>query len=202
MSSSDLGGLTAAFRTAAARSSVSLSQWLGRPTAIIVQDVAACALDQAAGALGTGAETLCVCAMQVGGHTPGIIALAVSDEAGLAMADLLLGRPAGESREWGDIERSAMAETANIIGCAYLNAVADASGDGGELPALVPSPPWFVRDYPEAVMASLIATQTSDDPSVFLTRTAFGIEGTAIRCSLVFVPQSVAAGRPRSGLAL
>lgn len=74
-----------------------------------------------------------------------------------------------------------------------------AEGREGAEP-LLPSPPWFVRDYPEAVMESLIVTQMTDDPSVFLTRTTFCIEGTAIRCSLVFVPQSVAAGRPDPGL--
>ena len=188
----------AVFRRAAARASESLSKWLGRPTTIVIEDVASFPLDEAATVLGTGSQTLCVCAMQVGSHVPGILALAVSDESGLAMADLLLGRPAGASAEWGEIERSATAETTNIIGCAYLNAVAEGRD---EAEPLVPSPPWFVRDYPEAVMESLIVTQMTDDPSVFLTRTTFCIEGTAIRCSLVFVPQSVAAARPDSGVA-
>ncbi len=198
MARSRQGGIEGVFRQAAARASESLSKWLGRPTTIVIEDVASFPLDEAATVLGTGAETLCVCAMNVGGRVPGILALAVSDESGLAMADLLVGRPAGGSTEWGEIERSATAETTNIIGCAYLNAVAEGSDDAEPL---VPSPPWFVRDYPEAVMESLIVTQMTDDPSVFLTRTTFCIEGTAIRCSLVFVPQSVAAGRPGSGVA-
>jgi len=198
MTTSSSRGAEEVFRRAAARASESLSKWLGRPTTIVIEDVAAFPLDEAATVLGTGTETLCVCAMQVGSHVPGILALAVSDEAGLAMADLLLGRPPGASAAWGEIERSATAETTNIIGCAYLNAVAEGRDDAEPL---VPSPPWFVRDYPEAVMESLIVTQMTDDPSVFLTRTTFCIEGTAIRCSLVFVPQSVAAGRPGSGVA-
>jgi len=197
MTTSRSGGIEAVFRRAAASASESLSKWLGRPTTIVIEDVASFPLDEAATVLGTGTDTLCVCAMHVGSHVPGILALAVSDESGLAMADLLLGRPTGGSTEWGEIERSATAETTNIIGCAYLNAVA-AGRDAAE--PLVPSPPWFVRDYPEAVMESLIVTQMTDDPSVFLTRTTFCIEGTAIRCSLVFVPQSVATGRPDPGL--
>jgi hypothetical protein len=57
----------------------------------------------------------------------------------------------------------------------------------------MPSPPWFVRDYPEAVMGSIVMTQETAADGIFLTRTVFDIEDTTIRCSLVFVPQAVAA---------
>jgi chemotaxis protein CheC len=180
------------FRKAADEASASLSKWLGRPTRITVKDVAAIPLDEAVVMLGSGDEILCVCAMHIRGDMPGILALAASDESGLSLADLLLGRPSGTSTEWGEIERSAAAETTNIIGCAYLNAMA---AEAEAAPAvLMPSPPWFVRDYPEAVMGSIVMTQETAADGIFLTRTAFVIEDTAIRCSLVFVPQAVAAG--------
>ena len=180
------------FRKAADEASASLSKWLGRPTRITVQEVAAIPLDEAVVMLGSGDEILCVCAMHIRGGMPGILALAASDDSGLALADLLLGRPAGTSTEWGEIERSAAAETTNIIGCAYLNAMAADAEAAPEV--LMPSPPWFVRDYPEAVMGSIVMTQEAAADGVFLTRTSFVIEETAIRCSLVFVPQAVAAG--------
>ena len=49
--------------------------------------------------------------------------------AGLALADLLLGRPAGSGTAWGEVEESATLETANIVGCAYLGAIAAALVD-------------------------------------------------------------------------
>jgi chemotaxis protein CheC len=181
------------FRKAADEASASLSKWLGRPTRITVKEVAAIPLDEAVVMLGSGDAILCVCAMHIRGDMPGILALAVSDESGLALADLLMGRPAGTSTEWGDIERSAAAETTNIIGCAYLNAMASEGGAGAAPSLLMPSPPWFVRDYPEAVMGSIVMTQETAADGIFLTRTVFDIEDTTIRCSLVFVPQAVAA---------
>ncbi len=185
--------LVAILRQAADEASSALSKWLGRATTITVKDVAEVPIGEAAVALGSGDEVLCVCAMHVEGDMPGVLALATSDASGLALADLLLGRPAGTAVEWGDLERSAAAETTNIIGCAYLNAVATQAAAGSAESRLIPSPPWFVRDYPESVMGSIAMTQASATDGVFLTKTVFGVEGTAIRCSLVFVPQSVAA---------
>lgn len=183
--------LTTVFQKAAEEASSSLSKWLGRRTAITVKQVAAVPLEQAVVMLGSGDTPLCVCAMHIHGDVSGILALAVSDDSGLALADLLLGRDVGSSREWGDLERSAAAETTNIIGCAYLNAMA-VDADDGAAPLLMPSPPWFVRDFPEAVMESMLVTQEAAGQSVFLTRTVFHIEDTAIQCSLVFVPAAAA----------
>jgi chemotaxis protein CheC len=193
MPSSADNRLESLFRTAAEEASASLSKWLGRPTRITVKEVAAIPLDEAVVMLGSGDAIQCVCAMHIQGDVPGILALAASDASGLALADLLLGRPAGTSTEWGEIERSAAAETTNIIGCAYLNAMAADAGPGAAAPVLMPSPPWFVRDYPEAVMGSIVMTQETVSDGIFLTRTVFDIEGTTIRCSLVFVPQVAAA---------
>lgn len=178
------------FRKAAADASSSLSRWLGRATRITVREVTAIPLDDAAVMLGSGDAILCLCAMHIRGAIPGILALATSDECGLALADLLLGRRAGTAVAWGELERSAAAETTNIIGCAYLNAMAEDVEAGAAGGALIPSPPWFVRDYPEAVMGSILMTQHSADDGIFLTRTTFAIEGDAIHCSLVFVPQA------------
>ena len=181
--------LTNVFQKAAEEASVSLSKWLGRRTGITVKQVAAMPLEQAVVMLGSGDTPLCVCAMHIHGDLSGILALAVSDESGLALADLLLGRDIGGSTEWGEIERSAAAETTNIIGCAYLNAMAT-DADSGDRPLLMPSPPWFVRDFPEALMESMLVTQEAAANAVFLTRTVFDIENTAIQCSLVFVPSA------------
>jgi len=183
--------LAALFRKAADEASVSLSKWLGRSTTITVKEATAVPLAQAAVMLGSGDSILCLCAMHIHGDVPGILALALTDASGLALSDLLLGRPVGASSEWGDLERSAAAETTNIIGCAYLNVLARNSAGESTAPLLMPSPPWFVRDYPEAVMGSILLTQESATESIFLTRTVFDIEATAIRCSLLFVPQVV-----------
>ena len=123
MRSPTITHLTTVFQRAADEASRSLSVWLSRPTTITVKQVAALPLEQAVVMLGAGDTPLCLCAMHIRGALSGVLALAVSDASGLALADLLLGRSIGSSTEWGELERSAAAETTNIIGCAYLNAM-------------------------------------------------------------------------------
>jgi chemotaxis protein CheC len=111
--------------------------------------------------------------------------LLCDDAAGLALAAMLLGHEASPDDTWGELEQSAIVETTNIIGCAYLNAMADATDVET---AAMPSPPWFLRDFAPAVMESVVMAQPLTDETVFLTRTEFSIAGSPIRCSLVFVP--------------
>lgn len=176
------------FRGGAADASTALTKWLGRTATVVVEQVDRLPLDAAAGILGDVDEPICACAMGVSGGLEGVLLLVSDDPSGLALCDTLLERPAGTSEHWGDVERSAFAETANIVGCAYLNAVARAiqGGAGG----VVPSPPWFVRDYPSSLMDAVVVEQAAVGADVFLTRTEFRIAAAPVRCGLVFVPHA------------
>ena len=90
--------------------------------------------------------------MGLKGRVTGQLILAFNDSSGLALADLLIGNPFGTSTAWGELEQSAALETANIIGCAYLNSLArgfpetdDAAQD------LLPTPPRFARDFRQSL---------------------------------------------------
>lgn len=180
------------FHRAADEASAALSKWLGRPTTIAIREVRAVPLEQAVGVLGAADAPLVACAMRISGAIEGVLVLGCDDVSGLALADLLLGRDPGGSREWGEIETSAVVETANIIGCAYLNAMADGDRDDDGRATLLPSPPWFVRDYAAAVMEAIVMPQAMVADQVFLTHTDFLIEGCPITCSLLFVPEAEA----------
>jgi chemotaxis protein CheC len=62
--------------------------------------------------------------MGLTGRLSGQLLLVFADTAGLALADLLLNQPIGTTTAWGALEQSAAQETTNIVGCAYLNALA------------------------------------------------------------------------------
>jgi len=192
--------LVALFQHGADHAAAALSAWVARPATIAVRDVEVLAVDAAGGALGLRDEPICCAAMQVEGAIAGILVLAADDAAGWALADLLLARPTGSATAWGEVERSAILETANIVGCAYLNAIA-AALPGTAADGVVPSPPVFLRDYPAAVMEGLVADQAALADSVFLTRTFFSLDGVPVRCALVFVPDSAARARIVEGAA-
>ena len=174
-----------AFGAAAGLASESLSKWLGRPVAITIQQVEAMPLEQATGLLGEQEGTICGSAMEIRGSLQGILVVLCDDDAGLALAAMLLGREPSASDRWGELEQSAVVETTNIIGCSYLNAMAASTA---ATTAAMPSPPWFLRDFAPAVMQSIVMAQPMTSETVFLTRTEFSIEGSPARCSLVFLP--------------
>src|SRR5262245_34272408 len=104
--------------------SQALSKWLDRPVRLEVGEVEEVELEAATEASGPSDTLVAACSMPVSGRISGILILAFEDRAGLALADLLQRLPLGTTTEWGELERSAAQETANIVGCAYLNALA------------------------------------------------------------------------------
>jgi chemotaxis protein CheC len=186
-----LADLTAVFCRGSDDASLALSRWLGRPARIAVEQVEQVPLSEATAVLGEGEGPVCFCAMELKGRLTGELILAFDDASGLALADLLLDRPVGTASRWGEVEQSAGLETANIIGCAYLNALARSfhSGDGAEV-ELLPSPPRFMRDFPASLMEFALMNQAIVSEVAFLTRTEFHIEAAPVDCNLLLVPDA------------
>jgi chemotaxis protein CheC len=185
----DEGRLAALFHSGADDASHALAKWLGRPAALSVERLDALPIAEAAAVMGSSDALICGCAMRIDGAIGGLLLLAADDDAGLSLADTLLERPAGTSTSWGDLERSAVIETANIVGCAYLNAICAALGPAGAA-GILPSPPVFLRDFPEAVMEAVLMEQPVLSEIVLLARTEFRIDGTPVSCGLVFLPDA------------
>ena len=192
--------LTALFHHGAADASSALAKWLGRPATLSVERLETLPSEEAAAVMGSSETLICGCAMRIDGAIGGLLLLAADDAAGLSLADTLLERPTGTSTSWGELERSAVIETANIVGCAYLNAICAALGPAGA-DGILPSPPVFLRDFPEAVMEGVLMEQPVLSDIVLLARTEFHIDGTPVACGLVFLPDAagVAALLPPSG---
>jgi chemotaxis protein CheC len=191
MSDGSITRHTDLFVRAADHASRALSKWLGRPTRIAVRRLEVLPLERAVGILGVAEGPLVACAMHISGSIAGLLVLACDDTSGLTLADMLLERPAGTSTEWGELETSAAVETANIIGCAYLNTMtaSDAAGSSADATVL-PTPPWFVRDFAAAVMEGIMLSQATHADTIFLTHTDFVIENAPVTCSLLFVPEA------------
>lgn len=183
--------LTVLFRHGSDEASEALSKWLGRPSRISVEQVEQIPLAEATEVLGDQETPVCACVMTLTGLLSGQLLLVFDDASGLALADLLLGKPVGGSTAWGDIQLSAALETANIIGCAYLNSLSRfAPGTAADSREVLPSPPRFTRDFVEALMEFALMNQAMTSDVVFLTRTEFRIEDTPVNCNLLFVPDA------------
>lgn len=185
-----LAVLTILFRHGADEASVALSKWLGRSAHISVEQVEQIPLTSATSVLGNSDAPVCSCAMTMKGRIAGQLILVFDDVSGLALADLLLGHPVGATTRWGEMEQSAALETANIIGCAYLNALAKYCHDGAASHEMLPTPPRFARDFAEALMQFALMNQAMASDVVFLTRTEFRMDDAPVHWNLLFVPDA------------
>lgn len=186
-----LKALTIVLRHGEDEASSALSKWLGRSARVTVEQVEQLPLAEATAVLGSPDAPICSCAMAMHGCLTGQLILVFDDASGLALADLLLGKPVGASNGWGEVEQSAALETINIIGCAYLNALVHffRESEGAEH-ELIPSPPRFARDFAESLMQFALMNQAMASDVVFLTRTEFRIEGEPVNWNLLFVPDA------------
>jgi chemotaxis protein CheC len=193
--------LESAFHAGADEASTAMASWLGVPSLIVVESLDQAPLQAAGNLLGDPEATLCACSMRLSGSMSGQLVFAFEDGCGLSLADLLLDRPPGASAAWGVVEESAALESANIIGCAYLNAFARTlSAEGPAVHELIPSPPLFQRDFAGSLLQSLIMNQAMETNTVFLARTRFEIRGQPLNWTLLLIPDAASLVRFREAL--
>jgi chemotaxis protein CheC len=168
-----------------------LSSWIGRPSKVRFDSVEQLPLDEASGVLGSREEPICFCVSDLYGRLTGHVILAFSDTSGFALADLLLDQPLGTASEWGELETSAALETANILGCAYLNTLLRGLPETEGSPyELLPSPPRFGRDFAESVIQFALMDQVGSDTTVVLAHVKFEIDGDPVDWTLLLVPDA------------
>lgn len=182
--------LTKIFREGAEEASRAGSVWIGRTAQITVQRLEQLDMGDAVAVLGASAEPISAGILSIKGGLTGALMLAFDDASGWELTDLLLELPAGSSTAWNELERSALLETTNIVGCAYLNAMSRFLWRLGEPSGLLPSPPQFARDYASAILQSVFLNQIMSSDTIFLAETQLHLDGTPANCNLLFVPDS------------
>ncbi len=190
--------LTELFRCGASDASKALSVWLGRHASVCVDQLKQLNLEEATDSLGPADATLCACIMGVTGGISGQMLFCFDDESGLLLCDLLLGRD-GVASEWGELETSSAMETANIVGCAYLNSLANAMPSfsspvadylGKTSHVWVPTPPQFVRDFAASILQFAVMNQAAEFDTVLVAQTRFQIDDQPVAWTLLLIPDA------------
>ena len=178
------------FERGAEAASRALTQWLGKAVHLTISEVDQVDITEVAGLLGPEDATVAVCTMSFAGRLEGQRLLVFSDAAGLALADLLLQQPTGTTTAWTELERSAACETANIVGCAYLNALSThlPRGDQNQGETLIPSPPEFRHEFAASLLEFAVMEQASVLERVLLIKTRFQADQAHLDWVLLFVP--------------
>ncbi len=194
------------FDRGAEAASQALSKWLGREVHLAVSDVELVELERAGELLGPPEALVAACVMGLTGRLTGSILLVFEDKAGLALADLLLHQPIGTTTAWGELEQSAAKETTNIIGCAYVNALA-AHLPGGDAESaadeLIPTPPSFLHEFAGSLLEFALMEQAMELDKLLLIRSEFagGPDIPQLNWTLLFVPSRAALDALAASLA-
>jgi chemotaxis protein CheC len=152
----------------AGHAATALSQMIDRTIMISVPEVSVTPLEDVPGVIGDPEEVTAAVLMQMMGDLTGRTLLMFPSESADTLCDLLLRRPLGTTKTYGEMEESAIKEVGNILSSAYLNALSDFLGM-----MLVPSVPSMVVDYAAAVLTTTYLTFGSERDVVLCVETEF-----------------------------
>ncbi len=180
--------LAAIFEIGAEHAARALSGWLGRPVRLVVSSVRQVDLEAACEVLGAADTLVAACPMELRGPLAGQIILVFDDRAGLALVDFLLRQPEGTTTTWGELEQSAARETANIVGCAYLNSLAAHLPTSSAEKTLEPGPPSFRHEFAASLLQFALMDQATQSDQLLLIDTRFLAEEVELEWTLLLVP--------------
>ena len=93
--------------------------------------------------------------MSIEGRLTGRLILAFDDASGWALTELLLELAPDPAQPGAKLDRSAVLETTNIVGCGYLNSLSRRLQRLGEPPEPMPSPQIHAGTTPLPILQAL-----------------------------------------------
>ena len=178
-----LGVLHELFSSATHDASAAMCQWTNGLITVTLDEVRLVPLEEASMELDMGDEMLTMVVLTLDEEVGGNLILVFDEASGRQLAASLLGREVGTAPEWSDIEKSALTETGNILGCAYMNALTRLIGA-----ELVPSAPYFIQDYGVSVLQQAVMARAMTSDSLLLCQVGFQRKGEELDWRVVFVP--------------
>jgi chemotaxis protein CheC len=178
-----LAGLKEFFASATHDASAAMCRWTEGVITVELDELRQVPLQDVAFHLGVGDQPLTMVVMTLDGELGGSMILMFNDCDGRQLAASLLGCAPSGGPEWSDLERSALMETGNILGCAYVNALTRLIGTD-----LRPSVPYFLQDYGASVLQQALMSQAATSDDFLLCDIGFHDQGDKLDWRVVFVP--------------
>jgi len=178
-----LGALHELFASATHDASAAMCRWTCGLITVTLDEVRQIALEDVSVGLDIGDDLLTMVVLTLRGEVGGNLILVFDEPGGRQLAASLLRRQPGTDPEWSDIEKSALTETGNILGCAYVNALSRLIGTD-----LAPSAPYFIQDFGASVLQQAVMTQALTSDTLLLCEIGFHREGEELDWRVVFVP--------------
>ena len=171
------------FRSATHDASMAMCRWTDGLITLTLDEVREIPIEDVSAELGIGDELLTMVGLTLEGEVGGVMVLNFDETNGRRLAATLLGRPVNDDLEWDEMEQSALTETGNILGCAYMNSLTRLIDS-----ELVPAAPFFIQDYGASVLQQALMAQAMTCDKVHICRTGFHREGEELNWWVLFVP--------------
>ncbi len=152
----------------AGHAATALSQMTGNVIMITVPKIQVTRLEDVPAQLNSEDEPIAAVLMHMMGDLTGRTLLVFPQPTAVRMAELMLRRPIGSSKELGVLEQSAIKEAGNILAGAYMNALSEFMGL-----MLLPSPPSLHIDMSSAILTTTHLQFGSDRDQVVTVETEF-----------------------------
>ncbi len=171
------------FASATHDASTAMCRWTNSLIRLTLDEVCEMPLEDACAALNLGEELLTMVVLNLEGDLGGSLVLTFNERNGRQLAASLLEIEPNPGPDWNELEQSALMETGNILGCAYVSAITRLIDH-----ELRPSAPYFVQDYGASVVEQALVAQAASRDNVMICRTCFHKEDEELNWWLLFVP--------------
>ena len=145
-----------------------MCRWTNSLISLTLDEVCEVPMEDACMRLNIGDDLLTMVVLNLEGEIGGSMILTFDENDGRQLAASLLQIEPNPGPDWNELEQSALTETGNILGCAYVNAITRLIDH-----ELLPSAPYFVRDYGASVVQQALVAQAAARDTVLICRTCF-----------------------------
>ena len=168
----------------AGNAATALSQMIGSQIDISVPRVSIIPVEEIPRPLG-GPETMVAGVyLKLFGDAPGRMLICLPQETVFPLLKLMFKDIQSSIKELGEQEQSALKEMGNIVGCAYLNAMASFLNV-----QLIPSVPALAVDMVDAVVSTVMMDMVEIHPKALLVEAEFsGLEGQ-LKINMFYIPE-------------
>ncbi len=181
-----LDALRELFTAATHDASAAMCGWTSGLITVSLDEVLEIPMEEVSSEMGISDELLTMVVLTLDEGESGNLVLVFDDVNGRQLAASLLGREVETSPQWSELEQSALCETGNILGCAYVNALARLTST-----RMLPSPPVFIQDFGVSVLQQALMAQAATCDELLVCRIAFRRKSEELNWRVIFVPTDV-----------
>jgi chemotaxis protein CheC len=184
LESLQIAKLTTATRQAAVGCSQIFSKWAKQKVEVRMDRLESVRFEDVVPSLGPIDPVSFGLVLSLSGDVTGVLLFLMREEAGYGLVDTLMNSSNGTTKSLGPMERSALLETGNIVGTAYVNALVHALA----VERIIPGPPTLVHDLTQSIVASVVMQQSETQTEALLAHLEFTSLDQILEWKFMFLP--------------